>query len=290
MLGCRRLAVVVACSVGALLLAAPVAEAARFGQRTLRKGMQGSDVKTLQRYLTRLGHRTSVDGQFGRRTVRSQKAFERDESRRPDGVVTRSDARLLRRRVKEVTGSETPPATATPTDKASVTGDGLAVPPASAPPEVQSVIDAGNKIARKPYKYGGGHGRFRDAGYDCSGSVSYALHGAQLLDSPLASTGFESWGRRGRGTWITVRANSGHAYMIVAGLRFDTSGLRDPGHPLDAQDALGPRLRRAPCLRPVGATPSRAGASPRCGRTCGRRRRSTPPLAPSRAATRSAPP
>ena len=229
MQGSRRVAVLVACSISALALLAPTADAARFGRRTLRQGMHGSDVRTLQRYLTRVGHRATADGEFGRRTARAEKGFERDEGRRPDGVVTRSDARLLKRRVKQAMRSEEPAPTTTPTEKATLTSDGLAVPPASAPPEVQAVIEAGNRIAHKPYKYGGGHGSFHDSGYDCSGSVSYALHGGGLVDSPLDSTDFESWGLHGRGTWITVRANSGHAYMMVAGLRFDTSGLRDRG-------------------------------------------------------------
>jgi Putative peptidoglycan binding domain len=227
MQGFRRLAVAVGCACGALALVAPTADAARFGTRTLRHGMHGSDVKTLQRYLTRVGHRTTADGEFGRRTARAQKAFERDEGRRANGVVTRSDARLLRRRAREATSSDQP--TTTTTEKATLTSDGLAVPPASAPLAVQSVIEAGNKIARKRYRYGGGHGDFDDTGYDCSGSVSYALHGGDLLDSPLPSSGFMRYGRRGRGKWITIRANSGHAYMVVAGLRFDTSGLRTRG-------------------------------------------------------------
>jgi cell wall-associated NlpC family hydrolase len=228
MQGSRRLAVAVACSAGAFALIAPAADATRFGHRTLRKGMHGSDVRTLQRYLTRVGHDTDVDGEFGRGTRRSVKGFERDEGRGVNGVVTRSDARLLKRRARGASGSEVP-TTTTPTEKATLTPDGLAVPPASAPAEVQSVIAAGNKIAKKPYEYGGGHGSFHDTGYDCSGSISYALHGADLIDSPLDSSGFMTYGLRGRGTWITIRANSGHAYMMVAGLRFDTSGLRDRG-------------------------------------------------------------
>jgi peptidoglycan hydrolase-like protein with peptidoglycan-binding domain len=227
-MGSRRVAAVIAGCATALALVAPSAsDAARFGQRTLRKGMHGKDVRTLQRYLTRVGHRTSIDGEFGRRTGRSVKGFERDEDRRPDGVVTRSDARLLRRRAREAAGSSVPE---TPTEKATLGPDGLAIAPASAPPQVREIIDAGNEIAKKPYKYGGGHGSsFEDSGYDCSGSMSYALHGAGLLDEPLDSSGFMTFGRRGRGTWVTTRANSGHSYMIVAGLRFDTSGLRDRG-------------------------------------------------------------
>ena len=94
---------------------------------------------------------------------------------------------------------------------------------------MQAIIEAGNKIASKPYRYGGGHGRWRDSGYDCSGSVSYALHGAGLLDTPLDSTGFMSWGERGKGDWVSIYANAGHAWMMVAGLRFDTSGLSSAG-------------------------------------------------------------
>src|SRR3954466_7906371 len=152
MQGTRRLALVVACAAGALGLLTPVADAARFGRRALRMGMHGSDVKTLQRYLTRVGHETDVDGEFGRGTKRSVKRFERDEGRRANGVVSRSDARLLRKRARAASESDTP--ATTPTEKATLTPDGLAVPPASAPPEIQSVIEAGNRIAKKPYKYG----------------------------------------------------------------------------------------------------------------------------------------
>ena len=96
--------------------------------------------------------------------------------------------------------------------------------PADAPAAVKAVIAAGNRIATKPYKYGGGHARWEDSGYDCSGSVSYALHGGGLLSSSMPSGGFTSWGASGQGRWITIYANSGHMYMVVAGLRFDTSG------------------------------------------------------------------
>ena len=116
-----------------------------------------------------------------------------------------------------------------PTEKAYIGSDGLAVAPASAPDEVKAIIEAGNAIATKPYKYGGGHARWNDSGYDCSGSISYVLHAAGLLSRALDSTGFMSWGEPGRGTWITVRSNPGHAYLIVAGLRFDTSARRLTG-------------------------------------------------------------
>jgi hypothetical protein len=107
--------------------------------------------------------------------------------------------------------------------------DGLAVAPAGAPAPVAALIAAGNAIATLPYKYGGGHKSFEDSAYDCSGSVSFALHGAGLLATTLDSTGLSHWGASGPGTWITIYANKTHTYLIVAGLRFDTSGQKTGG-------------------------------------------------------------
>lgn len=106
---------------------------------------------------------------------------------------------------------------------------GMVQPPPGAPAAVAQVIAAGNAIATLPYVWGGGHGSFHASGYDCSGSVSYALAAAGLLTSPLDSTGFESWGEPGPGKWITVYANAGHAFMVVAGWRFDTVALAEGG-------------------------------------------------------------
>jgi peptidoglycan hydrolase CwlO-like protein len=111
----------------------------------------------------------------------------------------------------------------------SVDTGGMVQPPAGAPAAIAQVIAAGNAIATLPYVWGGGHGSFHDSGYDCSGSVSYALAAAGLLSSPLDSTGFESWGDPGPGQWITVYANAGHAFMVVAGWRFDTVALAAGG-------------------------------------------------------------
>jgi hypothetical protein len=94
---------------------------------------------------------------------------------------------------------------------------------------VARIIRAANRIARAPYRYGGGHGSYRDSGYDCSGSISYALHFAGLLRTPLDSSGFMSYGRPGRGRHVTIYANPGHAYMVVDGRRFDTSAIRETG-------------------------------------------------------------
>jgi hypothetical protein len=101
--------------------------------------------------------------------------------------------------------------------------DGTAAAPADAPPQVQQAIWAANQIQDKPYIYGGGHRSFTAAGYDCSGTVSYALHGGGLLSAPLDSGRFMSWGMAGAGQWITVFTNPGHAYVVIAGLRLDTS-------------------------------------------------------------------
>jgi len=112
---------------------------------------------------------------------------------------------------------------------ASRTTAGLATVARRPPLAVRRVIAAGNRIARAPYSYGGGHGNWDSGGYDCSGSVSYALHGGGLLDTALASGGFMSWGAPGRGRWITIYANGGHAFMVVAGRRFDTTGRDETG-------------------------------------------------------------
>ncbi len=112
---------------------------------------------------------------------------------------------------------------------ASLNSDGSATAPANAPAAVKNAIAAANAIRDKPYVWGGGHGSFEDSGYDCSGAVSYALHGGGFLSSPLDSTGLGTWGESGAGNWITVYANSGHAYAVIAGLRWDTSGTGGSG-------------------------------------------------------------
>jgi hypothetical protein len=112
----------------------------------------------------------------------------------------------------------------TPTAKARLLANGMVIPPAGAPLQVKEVIEAANKIRTKPYIWGGGHAQWWDRGYDCSGSVSYALHGGDFLESPLPSGPMEKWGYPGEGRWITVYANGGHAYAVIAGIRWDTAG------------------------------------------------------------------
>jgi hypothetical protein len=115
------------------------------------------------------------------------------------------------------------------TTKATALSNGVALPPLEAPEAVRQIIEAGNSIARTPYKWGGGHGKWQDTGYDCSGSVSFALAAAGLLESPLASGPLMSWGQAGKGKWVTIYSNPGHVYLVVAGVRFDTSAPRETG-------------------------------------------------------------
>jgi hypothetical protein len=120
---------------------------------------------------------------------------------------------------------------------------GIAIPPPGAPAAVVAAINAGNAINGRPYVWGGGHGSFESRGYDCSGAVSYVLHAAGMLSSPLPSGPLMSWGVPGKGRWISVMANPGHAYAVIAGLRWDTSSYGSGGS--------GPRWR-ATKRRPHG--------------------------------------
>ena len=114
---------------------------------------------------------------------------------------------------------------------ATINADGTATAPAGAPAVVQQMIAAANQIIDKPYIYAGGHGRWNDSGYDCSGAVSFALHGGGLLSSPEDSTGLESYGSPGPGNWITIYADAGHTWIVIAGIAFDTAhfGPTTPG-------------------------------------------------------------
>jgi len=128
-------------------------------------------------------------------------------------------------------------APALPGPAATIGEDGLAYAPLEAPAQVHAAIAAANKLIGKPYKYGGGHAKVEDSGYDCSGTVSYALIGADLLDEPLDSSSFMKWGESGPGTWFTIYTNPGHAFIVIAGLRLDTSAAGDPS------GLKGPRWR-----------------------------------------------
>jgi peptidoglycan hydrolase-like protein with peptidoglycan-binding domain len=184
---------------------------------TLRLGSTGRWVNLLQQELTFSGFKTPIDGQFGLTTKQSVNAFKRAHGLWPNGVVQKMAWGVLESTVKAVEASVPPGASAR------LNPDGTVTAPSSAPAIVQEVIAAANRIAFKPYIYGGGHGSFTAKGYDCSGSVSYALHGAGLLSVPEDSGELESYGAAGPGQWITLYANGGHVYMRVAGLWFDTA-------------------------------------------------------------------
>ncbi len=226
--------------VTTLVVVPASADAARFGSRVLKVGSTGNDVRLLQEKLTFVGFATSADGVFGRGTESVVRAWETDSALRVNGRVNPRDARTLKSQVKALRAAEAEPEVAAPEElaanpggasyvqvqKATLNKDGTATPPPNAPPAVKAVIEAGNEIAKKPYKYGGGHGIWHDSGYDCSGSVSYALHFGGLLKASMPSGGFETYGDPGPGQWITTYANGGHMYMVVAGLRFDTSAAK----------------------------------------------------------------
>ncbi len=137
-----------------------------------------------------------------------------------------------------------------PAERAKIV-DGVAIPPAGAPAKVKNAIAAANRIVRKPYVYGGGHGPYSgpwsrmslDRGYDCSGTISFALYGGRFLESPLNSSGFMGWGASGKGRWITVYTNPGHAYLVIGGLRLDTSVGERPSAE-DRRSGRGPRWRK----------------------------------------------
>ena len=132
--------------------------------------------------------------------------------------------------------------------QATLTADGRAIAPVSAPPSVEAMIEAANRIRHRPYHWGGGHRQWNAAGYDCSGSVSYVMHAAGLLESPLDSTGFMRWGGGGGGSWVRIYANRDHVFAIIAGLRWDTSYSTDgdrtgPGWSEEMRETGGFRLR-----------------------------------------------
>lgn len=121
---------------------------------------------------------------------------------------------------------------------------GIAIAPEAAPQRVKNAISAANRLRGKPYVWGGGHGSFSDRGYDCSGTVSYALHGAGALESPLPSSELMRYGERGRGRWITIYSRPGHTFAMIAGLRLDTTdfaigGNVGPSWHLEGRDTRG---------------------------------------------------
>jgi len=178
----------------------------RSAGRRVRVTSRGSSVRLLQRRL-----RIAPDGVFGPGTKRALRRFQRRRGMTADGIAGPATWRALGIRGRH------------PVLKRAG-GGGQRHGRRGLPRAVVRAIRAANRIASAPYRYGGGHSSFSDTGYDCSGSLSYVLHGARRLSSPLDSSAFMSYGRAGRGRWITVYANPGHAFMVIRGRRFDTSG------------------------------------------------------------------
>ena len=207
----------------------------QLGNRILRQGMRGHDVRMLQTYLTVAGYGTMVDGVFGPQTKQNVIAFQQTQGVTANGIVGFALARSLRNQVATI--QSTPP-----TGNSRINATGTATAPAGAPSTVVAVIAAANQIIDTSYCYGGGHGSFNSSCFDCSGSVSYALHGGGLLTTPEDSVQFESYGQPGPGRWITVYANPSHAFMVVAGRGFNTADLGGPSIPAGS----GPRWRSNP--------------------------------------------
>lgn len=184
--------------------------------RQIRKGRGGGSrsgrVKSMQRALGIL-----PDGVFGPGTENAIKSFQLSHGLIADGVVGAATWRALG--LGSFSGR--------PLKRGDKRGSRNGLASNGLPSKVNAMIAAANRIAHKPYIYGGGHGSFKAAGYDCSGSLSYVLHAAGLLRVSRDSSGFESYGRPGRGRWVTIYANGGHAFMTINGRRFDTSGMDD---------------------------------------------------------------
>ena len=183
---------------------------------TLTQGASGHWVQVLQEDLTFAGFPTQVDGQFSAGTAQNVIAFKQSRALATNSVVGPKAWAALQAAVQAA--QSTPPV-----GKARLNRNGLVTAPANAPAAVQTMIAAANKIATLPYCYGGGHGRWVDSCYDCSGSTGWVLHAVGLLNVTEASGEMESYGVAGAGRWVTLFANAGHVYMQIAGLWFDTA-------------------------------------------------------------------
>jgi peptidoglycan hydrolase-like protein with peptidoglycan-binding domain len=194
---------------------------------------RGPSVRLLQR---RLG--VAADGVFGPGTARAVKRFQRSRGLTADGVVGPATWAAL--------GIRGP----RPVLKRTRLRGSPSRPRSGVPAAVFRAIAAANRIAGMPYRYGGGHRSFSDSGYDCSGSVSYVLHGAGRLARPLDSSALMSYGAPGPGRWITIYANPGHTYLVIRGRRYDTTGRSESGSRWQARErsSAGYVVRHPPGL------------------------------------------
>lgn len=208
--------------------------ASKLGRRLLRNGLHGTDVTILQGYLTIAGYPTSVDGDYGPATSASVAAFKRAHNMTPaNGVAGPSFVTALEAAISAYESD-------VPTGTATINSDGTATAPSGAPAAVQSAITAANSIIDTSYCVGGGHGNWTSSCYDCSGAVSFVLHGAGLLSSSEDSTGLESYGSAGPGKWITIYSDPSHAFIVIGGIAFDTANYGGPNIP----SGTGPRWRQ----------------------------------------------
>jgi len=234
---------VVAATSMLMLVPPALAASPSLGSRVLRQGMSGADVRALTRLLNQAGYPTPPVRTFGTKTEKQVRSFERAQHLAVTGVVNKAFVRKLRHVVASRPGSPaSEDAHSGGAPVARINPDGRATAPGGAPRVVYAVVAAANQIIGKPYVYSGGHGTWDDAGYDCSGAVSYALHGGGLLASPEDSAELESYGDAGTGRWITIYADPTHAWVVVAGIAFDTADFGGPNVPA----GTGPRWRSDP--------------------------------------------
>ena len=182
-----------------------------------------------------VGYKTPVSGQFGTRTQKSVIKFQQSWGLRPSGQVGKKTGQALGSKVAMIDKVK-------PNGRTQINRDGTADAPSNAPAVVRWVVSAANHILHSSYCYAGGHGSWKSSCYDCSGSVSYALHGAGLLNMAEPSGSLESYGAPGKGRWISVYAASGHTFLVVAGRAFDTADYGGPNRP----SGDGPRWRWNP--------------------------------------------
>jgi peptidoglycan hydrolase-like protein with peptidoglycan-binding domain len=197
--------------------------------------MSGHDVRVLQQYLSFAGFSTTITGSFDKTTRLHVVEFQQAHHLAPTGVVTVKVEKTLRQAIAVYVAR---PVGAT----ARINPDGTATAPSGAPAAVQTMVAAANRIIHTSYCYAGGHGSWNSSCYDCSGAVGYVLHAAGMLSSPEPSGSMESLGSSGPGQWVSVYADAGHAFIVIAGRAFDTADYGGPNVP----SGDGPRWRSNP--------------------------------------------